>query len=657
MRKDKGLTGDLDRLPMLTWIMFLKFLDDLERVRQDEATLEARPFRETLSSPYRWRDWNPATAHSSDDDGLHNAMTGDALIAFIAQDEAIRPDGQRGPGLFAHLRSLEGSSETIDRRDVIASVFRGTVNRMQSGYILRDVLDKVNEIHFASSDETHTLSLMYESMLREMRDAAKNSGEFYTPRPLVQMIVQAVNPVLGETILDPAAGTGGFLVESYAHLLPTCQTIDDIATLQGETLLGIEAKPLPYLLCQMNLLLHGVEAPQIDPLNALRFRLSEIGDRERVDVILTNPPFGGEEEVGIQGNFPEDRRTAETALLFLQLVMRKLKRPGKGSPTGGRAGVVVPNSTLSEEGIAGRIKQDLLEDFNLHTIVRLPDGVFAPYTLIPTNVLFFDRSGPTDEVWFYEHPVPDGRRSYSKTRPLEFAEFGPFFEWLADPHENERAWKVSSQRIRDNGFKLDFRNPNRHAGLEDLPPGTLLAEASRLEENIRGYITATGRAVEDIAAVGRDETERTALGWSRVPLSEVLTPNRDEVTVEQVSSTRTSASSTSAAESSRSRTSTALVPRHQRCTGSGADSSSTAGCSHSKAHTEQCRPSSTATSSPTSSRSSTSMRTAQPQSSSRCPFGRGQSGRASRSRAADSVIADRESTPAICWLSRSGCLR
>jgi hypothetical protein len=337
--------------------------------------------------------------------------------------------------------------------------------------------------------------------------------------------------------------------------------------------------------------------------------------------------------------------------------MRKLKRPGKGPPTGGRAGVVVPNSTLSEEGIAGRIKQDLLEDFNLHTIVRLPDGVFAPYTLIPTNVLFFDRSGPTDEVWFYEHPVPDGRRSYSKTRPLEFAEFGPFFEWLADPHENERAWKVSSQRIRDNGFKLDFRNPNRHAGLEDLPPGTLLAEASRLEENIRGYITATGRAVEDIAAVGRDETERTALGWSRVPLSEVLTPNRDEVTVEQVSSTRTSASSTSAAESSRSRTSTALVPRHQRCTGSGADSSSTAGCSHSKAHTEQCRPSSTATSSPTSSRSSTSMRTAQPQSSSRCPFGRGQSGRASRSRAADSVIADRESTPAICWLSRSGCLR
>ncbi len=240
---------------------------------------------------------------------------------------------------------------------MIASVFRGTVNRVQSGYILRDVLDKVNEIHFSSSEEIHTLSHLYESMLKEMRDAAGDSGEFYTPRPLVRMIVKAIDPRPHEVILDPAAGTGGFLVESYEHLKPLCQTVEEFERLQQRTLFGIEAKPLPYLLCQMNLLLHGLESPQIDPLNALRFRMSEIGDADRVDVIVTNPPFGGEEEKGIQGNFPDDRQTSETALLFLQLIMRKLRRPGREGSSGGRAGVVVPNGTLSGDGVAARIKQ------------------------------------------------------------------------------------------------------------------------------------------------------------------------------------------------------------------------------------------------------------------------------------------------------------
>lgn len=397
MRKDKGLSGDVDRLPMLTWIMFLKFLDDMERVRSDEAALEGKPFRPVIDPPYRWRDWNPPNS-DSEDDALHNAMTGDALVAFVNQDEAIRPDGERGLGLFAYLRSLDGGGG-LNRADVIASVFRGTVNRMQSGYILRDVLDKVAEIHFSSSEEIHTLSHLYESLLKEMRDAAGDSGEFYTPRPLVQMIVQAVDPQPGETVLDPAAGTGGFLVEAYEHIRPLANTVEEFERLQRSTLYGIEAKPLPYLLCQMNLLLHGIEAPQIDPLNALRFRMSEIGDRDRLDVVVTNPPFGGEEEKGIQRNFPSDRQASETALLFLQLIMRKLRRPGHNGSSGGRAGVVVPNGTLSGDGVAGRIKEDLVENFRLHTVVRLPNGVFAPYTPIPTNVLFFDRSGKTTETF------------------------------------------------------------------------------------------------------------------------------------------------------------------------------------------------------------------------------------------------------------------
>jgi type I restriction enzyme M protein len=489
MRKDKGLNGDLDRLPMLTWIMFLKFLDDLERVRKDEATLEGRPFRETIDAPYRWRDWNPPNSGGATADGSHNAMTGDALTAFISQDEAVRPDGERGPGLFAFLRALEGAGERVERRDVIASVFRGTVNRVQSGYILRDVLDKVNEIHFSSSEEIHTLSHLYESMLKEMRDAAGDSGEFYTPRPLVRMIVKAIDPRPHEVILDPAAGTGGFLVESYEHLQPLCQTVEEFERLQQHTLFGIEAKPLPYLLCQMNLLLHGLESPQIDPLNALRFRMSEIGDADRVDVIVTNPPFGGEEEKGIQGNFPDDRQTSETALLFLQLIMRKLRRPGREGSSGGRAGVVVPNGTLSGDGAAARIKRDLIDGFNLHTIVRLPNGVFSPYTPIPTNVLFFDRSGPTSEIWYYEHQLPEDRKNYTKTRPLQFEEFDPLFAWWNHREETACAWKVEVSAVRGD-YNLDLKNPRAPERLEHLAPkelvDSIIAKESQIAELVGG---------------------------------------------------------------------------------------------------------------------------------------------------------------------------
>jgi type I restriction enzyme M protein len=347
MRKDKGLSGDLDRLPMLTWIMLLKFFDDMEKVRHEEAKLAGKRFRQAIEPPYRWRDWaaNP------------EGMTGPELMAFINQDEAVRPDGKRGAGLFAYLRALQSANG--DRRDIIAKVFEGTINRMINGYLLRDVVNKENEIHFTSRDEIHTLGHLYESMLKEMRDAAGDSGEFYTPRALVKFIVTVVGPKLGETVLDPAAGTGGFLVEAFEHLKKQCKKAEEFSHLQEGTLHGIEPKPLPYLLCQMNLLLHGVEYPEIDPLNALRFPLREIGDKDRVDVIMTNPPFGGEEERGILANFPEDKRTAETALLFLQLIMRKLRRPVGGSK-GGRCGMVVPNGVLFGDGICARIKEEVI---------------------------------------------------------------------------------------------------------------------------------------------------------------------------------------------------------------------------------------------------------------------------------------------------------
>ena len=474
MRKDKGLTTDLDRLPMLTWILFLKFLDDLEQVRETEAKLEGKRYQPLIAPPYRWRDWGAKP------DGI----TGDALIAFIQNDEAVRPDGTKGPGLFAYLRSLAGANGG-DRRDVIRTVFQGTVNRMLNGYLLRDVLNKVNSIHFTSTEEIYTLGHLYESMLKEMRDAAGENGEFYTPRPLVKFIVTVVNPRLGETVLDPACGTGGFLAEAFEHMKKQCKTAEDYRKLQRETLFGIEAKPLPYLLCQMNLLLHGVETPNIDPLNALRFPLRDIGDKDRVDVIMTNPPFGGEEERGILGNFPEDKQTAETALLFLQLIMRKIRRV----PKPGRAAVVVPNGTLFGDGVCARIKEELLKEFNLHTIVRLPNGVFSPYTGIPTNVLFFDRAGPTRDVWYYEHPLPEGRKNYTKTQPLQFEEFKPLIEWWKRREENERAWKVPAEELLANNCNLDRKNPRAKQDITHLPPEQIVASIIEKERRI-GQILA-----------------------------------------------------------------------------------------------------------------------------------------------------------------------
>ena len=483
MRKDKGLNGDLDRLPMLTWVMFLKFLDDMEQLREQEVKLAGKRYRPVIELPYRWRDW------AAKEDGI----TGPELIAFINQDDAVLPNGKRGSGLFAYLRTLQ-STEGRGREEVIANVFRSVVNRMESGYLLRDVVNKVNGIHFNSSEEIHTLSHLYESMLREMRDAAGDSGEFYTPRPVVKFMVAVTNSRLSETMLDPACGTGGFLVETFEHLRKQCRTVEDHHTLQRQSIFGQEAKPLPYMLAQMNLLLHDLEYPQIAYGNSLTVRITEIGDKDRVDVVLTNPPFGGEEEASVKNNFPADTQTSETALLFLQLIMRKLKRPEKNKGKPGRAAVVVPNGTLFGDGVCARIKEQLLRDFNLHTIVRLPNGVFAPYTSIPTNLLFFDRSGSAEDIWYYEMPLPEGRKNYTKTMPIQFEEFADCIKWfhpINKRRENDHAWKVATNDVlkyesegRLVSCNLDIKNPNSTAELEHLPPEQLVADILAKEQRI-----------------------------------------------------------------------------------------------------------------------------------------------------------------------------
>lgn len=492
MRKDKGLNGDSDRLPMLTWVMFLKFLDDMEKMRETESKMDGKRYAAAIQPPYRWRDW------AAKEEGI----TGEDLISFINNDECVRPDGSRGAGLFSYLKKLEGTKRG-DRRTVISTVFRGTINRMQSGYLLRDVINKINGIHFTSTEEIYTLSHLYESLLKEMRDSAGDAGEFYTPRAVVKFMVTAVNPRLGETVMDPSCGTGGFLVEAFEHIRKQCKSVEDNKILQNDTIYGGEAKSLPYLLCQMNLLLHGLETPSIDSGNSLRFPLNEMGDKDRVDVIVTNPPFGGEEEKGIQGNFPQDKQTGETALLFLQLIMRKLRRKGPDSKKGGQAAVIVPDGTLFGDGVSARIKEELLKEFNLHTIVRLPNGVFAPYTAIATNILFFNHGMPTKEIWYYEQPLPEGRKNYTKTQPIQFEEFKPCLDWWKKREEGDNVWKVKVEDVLkydENknlvSVNLDVKNPKSQEEFEHLPPEKIIEDILEREGEVIGLMREIKKLVE-----------------------------------------------------------------------------------------------------------------------------------------------------------------
>ena len=454
MRKDAGLNGDLDRIPQLAWLLFLKAFDGLEENRE----ITESKYRPAIEEPFRWRDW------AADPNG----RTGDALTRFV------------NDALFPYLRGLVGSGGR-DQRDVLSAVFKETNNRMLSGYLLRDVVNKVNEINFASADDVHTMAHLYESMLREMRDAAGDSGEFYTPRPVIRFMVEQVDPQPGEIVLDPACGTGGFLVEALEHIRPKAKTTQQRRALEPN-LRGIEKKPLPYLLGMMNLLLHGIEQPNLTRTNALARPITQISRSEKVNVILTNPPFGGEEEKAVLANFPEKRRTAETAWLFLQLVVRQLA-------DGGRCGIVVPNGVLFADGIGARIKADLLSSCDLHTVVRLPPGIFAPYTSIPANLLFFEKTGRTKETWFYDLPMPEGRKTYSKTKPLRFEEFAECARWWggparADRAANDRAWRVSIDDIEASGFNLDLKNPNRADDLSHQPPHELVVELLNTEREM-----------------------------------------------------------------------------------------------------------------------------------------------------------------------------
>ncbi len=461
MRKDAGVDGDAQRLGQMSWLLFLKIFDGQEQ----QLEFEQDNYRPPIPEKYLWRNW------AADDQGI----TGDALLAFINED------------LFPTIKNLTVSIAKNPRGFVAKEAFSDAFNYMKNGTLLRQMINKLNEIDFTDSKERHLFGDIYEQILKDLQSAG-NAGEFYTPRAVTRFIVQMIDPKLGETIFDPACGTGGFLACAFDHVEQNyVTTAEDQQTLQGQ-IRGVEKKQLPHLLCTTNMLLHGIEVPvQIKHGNTLNKPLSSWASD--IDVIVTNPPFGGTEEDGIEKNFPAEMQTRETADLFLQLIVEVLKDKG-------RAAVVLPDGTLFGEGVKTKIKKMLMDECNLHTIVRLPNSVFAPYTSIKTNILFFEKGQPTKDIWYYEVPLPAGTKAFNKTKPMKLEDFNDCATWWGEGdtqqeklarnkrQANEQAWQVSIEEIVARNYNLDMKNPHQEEKIGH-DPDTLLADYYQQQAGIQ----------------------------------------------------------------------------------------------------------------------------------------------------------------------------
>jgi len=425
MRKDQGVSGDAQRIEQLGWMISLKILDDKDK----ELELLNDKYVSVMPKKLQWRNW------AADDEG----MTGDPLKEFI--------DGK----LIPQLKNLDVSSGNR-RALIIREIFDGTNNYMKNGTIIRQVINELNKIDFNNSEDRHLFGDIYETILRDLQNAG-NYGEFYTPRAITEFITEIVNPRLGEKVLDPACGTGGFLTSAIENIRKQdVKGVKDLKDLE-KAIYGMEFKPLPFMLSVTNLILHDIEVPNIDYVDSLNREYTSIVQKDRVDVILANPPFGASVTDGVQTNFPLNFRTTESADLFLLLMIRYLN-------DGGRAGIVLPDGSFTGDGVKQRIRQHLLESCNLHTIVRLPNSVFQPYAAVATNLLFFDKGKPTKEIWYWEHKLPEGVKAYNKTKPIQKSEFDNLKKWWRKRKENEQAWKVSIDTIASNGYSLDIKNPH-----------------------------------------------------------------------------------------------------------------------------------------------------------------------------------------------------
>ena len=427
MRKDDGVNGDAQRLEQTIWMLFMKLFDSKEDEWEIKASLKGQLYESSIPDKYRWKNW------AKDERG----MTGDELIEFVEQ-------------MFKDLKQLPVNNV---RDKIVHDVFADTHNYMKSGTILRQVINEINQTDFNVNSERHEFNDIYENMLAELQSAG-SAGEFYTPRPVTEFVVEMVDPKVNERILDFACGTGGFLTCAIEHFERTnqIQTSDDVESIQ-KNIQGIEKKQLPYALCMTNLLLHGVDIPNVEHRNSLTGDVSGFSDKNQVDVIITNPPYGGIEEDGVSSNFAREYQTKETADLFMALLMEKLS-------DNGRAGIVLPDSILFGDGVKNNIKSRLLKEFNLHTIVRLPEGVFSPYTSITTNLLFFNRDPKgTKEIWYYDLELPEGQARFTKTNPIKRQHFDKVRSWWNNRVENEQAWLVKVDDLKN--YNLDLKNPSK----------------------------------------------------------------------------------------------------------------------------------------------------------------------------------------------------
>jgi type I restriction enzyme M protein len=466
MRQDVGVDGDAQRISQLTWMFFLKIIDDQDQ----ELELTRDNYRSPIPKNYQWRTW------AADPEGI----TGEDLLTFV-NDE-----------LFPALKNLGVSAQPGDRRRVVRDVFEDAYNYMKSGQLMRQVVNRINEVDFNNLKERQHFGEFYEQLLNDLQSAG-NAGEYYTPRAVTAFMADRIDPHPGEILLDPACGTGGFLTCAMSHMRKRyVKRPEDEATMQLN-LRAVEKKQLPHMLCVTNMLLHGIEDPSfVRHDNTLARPYISYTQSDRVDIVLTNPPFGGREEDGIEQNFPAHFRTRETADLFLALIIRLLK-------PGGRAAVVLPDGTLFGEGVKTRLKEHLMEECNLHTIVRLPNSVFKPYASIGTNLLFFEKGEPTNDTWFWEHRVPEGQKGYSMTKPIHFEHLQGCIDWWGGPKREGRkegpfAWKVTTDEVKARDFNLDLKNPHTvtddHGEPEELLAKLTAAEAetARLHDQLKAIL-------------------------------------------------------------------------------------------------------------------------------------------------------------------------
>jgi len=452
MRQDSGVDGDAQRISQLCWMFFLKIIDDQD---QELETLE-RDYKSPIPARFRWRTWaaNP------------EGITGEELLEFVNTE------------LFPKLKALPVGGAGGGRRKVVRDVFEDAYNYMKSGQLMRQVVNKINGIDFNDLAERQHFGDIYEQILNDLQSAG-NAGEYHTPRAVTAFMVDRIDPRPGEILFDPACGTGGFLTCAMAHMRKRyVKKPADEKTMQAG-LRAVEKKQLPHMLCVTNMLLHNVEDPSfVRHDNTLATPYISYSQSDRVNIVLTNPPFGGKEEDGIESNFPAHFRTKETADLFLALIIRLLK-------TGGRAAVVLPDGTLFGEGVKTRLKEHLMEECNLHTIVRLPNSVFKPYASIGTNLLFFEKGEPTKDIWYWEHRVPEAQKAYSMTKPIRFDHFQDCIEWWGGSKrkgrkETPRSWKVAAHQVKARGYNLDVKNPHEVAG-ENSDPEELLKTLTTAE--------------------------------------------------------------------------------------------------------------------------------------------------------------------------------